>query len=95
MGKCLAQHKTEHDTPTSGKPELAPLPTLKDFEAAAAERGVDLELRSLGPLFWIEAKASADGSAGPPGKLLGKADGFVVPWPGGNILHIDTMRMAK
>jgi hypothetical protein len=95
MGKCLAQHKTEHDTPTSEKSELAPLPTLKDFEAAAAERGVTLEVRSLGPLFWIEAKASADGSAGPPGKLLGKADGFVLPWPGGNILHIDTMRMAK
>lgn len=89
---------TVEDTVTVEKArsqEQAPIPTFEDFVAAATEKGVTLSLSTLGPVFWIEAKAAVDGVGGPAGKLLGSVNGFVLPWPGGSILHLDTMRVAR
>ncbi|GAQ83448.1 hypothetical protein KFL_001480170 [Klebsormidium nitens] len=86
---------TLEKAPSAASLKQAPIPTFEDFVAAGTEKGVEISLNTLGPVFWIEAKAAVDGIGGPAGKLLGSVNGFVLPWPGGNLLHLDTMRVAR
>ncbi|KAJ1256321.1 hypothetical protein BS78_K046800 [Paspalum vaginatum] len=74
----------------------AALPTMADIMAASRAQGLRVRLRTAGPLFRVTAtttgtRGDEDGEA----VELGRAEGAVRPWPGGAVLHLDSMRMTR
>lgn len=57
--------------------------------AAARATGISLALTPTGPLFVVTAQEVATGA------LLGNAYGFIKPWIGGPILHLDSIQLTK
>uniref|UniRef100_A0ACD5TC71 Uncharacterized protein n=1 Tax=Avena sativa TaxID=4498 RepID=A0ACD5TC71_AVESA len=75
--------------PTPGTPTHL-FPTMADIMAASRAQGLRVSLRTVGPLFRVTA--TRDGAE----KVeLGRAEGAVLPWPGGNVLHLESMRMSR
>lgn len=59
--------------------------------AASRAQGLRMRLSTLGPLFSVTAtRVGGDGDV-----ELGRAEGAVRPWPGGSVLHLDSMRMSR
>ena len=68
-----------------------PLPTMADIMAASRAQGLHVRLRTVGPLF----RVTATHGEGEDAVELGRAEGGVRPWPGGAVLHLDSMRMTR
>jgi hypothetical protein len=62
---------------------------MPEILAAAREKGVIIELKTLGPLFSVTAKDTAGENN------LGSAHGIIRPWLPGKVLHLDSMRLEK
>ncbi|KAL6643266.1 hypothetical protein ACP70R_021447 [Stipagrostis hirtigluma subsp. patula] len=71
----------------------APLPTMADIMAVSRAQGLDVRLRTVGPFFRVTAAARGEGEG--DAVELGRAEGAVRPWPGGAVLHLDSMRMTR
>ncbi|GJM84353.1 hypothetical protein PR202_ga00013 [Eleusine coracana subsp. coracana] len=69
----------------------APYPTMGDIMAASRAQGLDVRLRTVGPFF----RVTATRGEGEDAVELGRAEGVVRPWPGGAVLHLDSMRMTR
>ncbi|XP_040384303.1 uncharacterized protein LOC102710441 [Oryza brachyantha] len=87
--------------PTTANPAAraaVPLPTMPDIMAASRAQGLRVRLTTLGPFFRVTA-ARRCGGGGREGEgeeeELGRAQGVVRPWPGGSVLHLDSMRMSR
>ncbi|WVZ88103.1 hypothetical protein U9M48_034656 [Paspalum notatum var. saurae] len=82
--------------PTASSP--AALPTMADIMAASRAQGLHVRLSTVGPLFRVTAtstRGAGDGEEGEAAVELGRAEGAVRPWPGGAVLHLDSMRMTR
>ncbi|WVZ88075.1 hypothetical protein U9M48_034628 [Paspalum notatum var. saurae] len=78
----------------------AALPTMADIMAASRAQGLRVRLSTAGPLFRVTATTCARGGTDEEGEKeeaveLGRAEGAVRPWPGGAVLHLDSMRMTR
>uniref|UniRef100_A0A0E0QY07 Uncharacterized protein n=1 Tax=Oryza rufipogon TaxID=4529 RepID=A0A0E0QY07_ORYRU len=73
-------------------------PTMADIMSASRAQGLRVRLTTLGPFFRVTAARRGGGSGG-EGETeeveLGRAQGVVRPWPGGAVLHLDSMRMSR
>lgn len=69
----------------------APLPTMEDIMASSRAQGMRVCLRTAGPFFRVTATRGEGGEA----VELGRAQGGIRPWPGGAVLHLDSMRMTR
>jgi len=69
----------------------ARLPTMADIMAASRAQGLRVCLRTAGPFFRVTATRGEWEDA----VELGRAEGGVRPWPGGAVLHLDSMRMTR
>ncbi|CAM0947209.1 unnamed protein product [Alopecurus aequalis] len=79
--------------PMPGRPTL---PTMADIMAASRAQGLSVRVRTLGPFFRITATRVCDGADNDEAAVeLGRAEGAVLPWPGGSLLHLDSMRMSR
>ncbi|EMS63174.1 hypothetical protein TRIUR3_09276 [Triticum urartu] len=64
---------------------------MADIMAASRAQGLRVRLSTVGPLFRVTAtRVGGDGDV-----ELGRAEGAVRPWPGGSVLHLDSMRMSR
>ncbi|XP_051195367.1 uncharacterized protein [Lolium perenne] len=82
--------------PTPGSPTHI-LPTMADIMAASGAQGLHVSVRTLGPFFRVTATRAGPEkeAAAAAGVELGRAEGAVLPWPGGSLLHLDSMRMSR
>ncbi|KAK3412281.1 hypothetical protein EUGRSUZ_I01062 [Eucalyptus grandis] len=64
-------------------------PTMTDIISASTAQNLDIELKTLGPLFRITAR-SLDAR-----QELGRAEGLIRVWTGGKILHLDSIRLRR
>ncbi|GJN20411.1 hypothetical protein PR202_gb07786 [Eleusine coracana subsp. coracana] len=78
-------------SPASPVARPAPYPTMGDIMAASRAQGLDVRLRTVGPFF----RVTATRGEGEDAVELGRAEGVVRPWPGGAVLHLDSMRMTR
>ncbi|BFI31675.1 hypothetical protein MPTK2_3g23960 [Marchantia polymorpha subsp. ruderalis] len=69
--------------------EDEPLPTMEEIQEVAAEQGLKIEVRTLGPWFQINLM-SADEKI-----TMGTAEGFETWWIEGKILHLESVRLTK
>uniref|UniRef100_A0A8I6Y8M1 Uncharacterized protein n=1 Tax=Hordeum vulgare subsp. vulgare TaxID=112509 RepID=A0A8I6Y8M1_HORVV len=77
--------------PSPPTPGTGRLPTMADIMAASRAQGLRMRLSTFGPLFRVTAtRVGGDGDV-----ELGRAEGAVRPWPGGAVLHLDSMRMSR
>ncbi|XP_048528677.1 uncharacterized protein LOC125508123 [Triticum urartu] len=77
--------------PSPPTPGTGRLPTMADIMAASRAQGLRVRLSTVGPLFRVTAtRVGGDGDV-----ELGRAEGAVRPWPGGSVLHLDSMRMSR
>ncbi|BAH94826.1 Os10g0351100 [Oryza sativa Japonica Group] len=71
---------------------------MADIMSASRAQGLRVRLTTLGPFFRVTAARRGGGSGG-EGETeeveLGRAQGVVRPWPGGAVLHLDSMRMSR
>ncbi|KAF0930579.1 hypothetical protein E2562_033577 [Oryza meyeriana var. granulata] len=81
-------------TPASPAARAAVLPTMADIMAASRAQGLRVRLSTLGPFFRVTA-ARRGGEGEEEEEELGRAQGVVRPWPGGAVLHLDSMRMSR
>ncbi|KAL6877597.1 hypothetical protein ACP4OV_012812 [Aristida adscensionis] len=80
----------------SARPAAAPLPTMADIMAASRAQGLRVRLSTAGPFFRVTAATTRGGGGGDEAVVeLGRAEGAVRPWPGGAVLHLDSMRMTR
>ncbi|KAL6623012.1 hypothetical protein ACP70R_032891 [Stipagrostis hirtigluma subsp. patula] len=82
--------------PSPARPAARPaasLPTMADIMVASRAQGLDVRLRTVGPFFRVTAAARGEGEG--DAVELGRAEGAVRPWPGGAVLHLDSMRMTR
>ncbi|XP_020677517.1 uncharacterized protein LOC110096085 isoform X1 [Dendrobium catenatum] len=80
-------HMALSSPPASSPPNL-PLPTMPEIIDSSRSQGLCLRLHTLGPFFRVTAE-------GLTGTELGKAEGFIHPWFGGKVLHLDSIRMKR
>jgi hypothetical protein len=78
-------------SPASPVARPAPYPTMEDIMAASRAQGLRVRLRKVGPFF----RVTATRGEGEDAVELGRAEGAVRPWPGGKVLHLDSMRMTR
>ncbi|KAE8788222.1 hypothetical protein D1007_37775 [Hordeum vulgare] len=77
--------------PSPPTPGTGRLPTMADIMATSRAQGLRMRLSTLGPLFRVTAtRVGGDGDV-----ELGRAEGAIRPWPGGAVLHLDSMRMSR
>ncbi|XP_017636074.1 uncharacterized protein LOC108478163 [Gossypium arboreum] len=65
------------------------MPSMSDILASSRAQNLDVQLRTLGPLFRITAKSLETN------RELGRAEGLVRVWFGGKILHLDSIRLNR
>ncbi|MBA0591685.1 hypothetical protein Gorai_008690 [Gossypium raimondii] len=65
------------------------MPSMSDILASSRAQNLDVQLRTLGPLFRITAKSLETN------RELGRAEGIVRVWFGGKILHLDSIRLNR
>lgn len=65
------------------------MPFMLDILASSRAQNLDVQLRTLGPLFRITAKSLETN------RELGRAEGLVRVWFGGKILHLDSIRLNR
>ncbi|KAG8091467.1 hypothetical protein GUJ93_ZPchr0012g19790 [Zizania palustris] len=84
-------------TPANPATRAAVLPTMADIMEASHAQGLRVRLSTLGPFFRVTAARRGGGGSGKEeeGEELGRAEGLVRPWPGGAVLHLDSIRMSR
>ncbi|KAB2050911.1 hypothetical protein ES319_A12G019500v1 [Gossypium barbadense] len=65
------------------------MPSMSDILASSRAQNLDVQLRTLGPLFRITAKSLETN------RELGRAEGLVRVWFVGKILHLDSIRLNR
>ncbi|KAL5225549.1 hypothetical protein ABZP36_012188 [Zizania latifolia] len=80
-------------TPANPAARAAVLPTMADIMVASHAQGLHVRLSTLGPFFRVTA--ARGGGRGKEEEELGRAEGLVRPWPGGAVLHLDSIRMSR
>jgi hypothetical protein len=69
---------------------------MADIMAASRAQGLSVRVRTLGPFFRVTAtRAGGEKEEEAAAVELGRAEGTVLPWPGGSLLHLDSMRMSR
>lgn len=76
---------------SAGRVDL--IPTMADIVAVSRAQGLNVRLRTLGPFFRVTMTRVDDEEK--EAVELGRAEGAVRPWPGGSVLHLDSMRMSR
>ncbi|XP_020580192.1 uncharacterized protein LOC110024517 [Phalaenopsis equestris] len=74
--------------PPTPSPPNVPFPTMLEISESSRSQGLCLRLQTLGPFFRVTAVGLA-------GTELGRAEGFIHPWFGGKVLHLDSIRMKR
>lgn len=67
----------------------AEFPTMSDILEASSRQKLDLQLKTIGPLFRITAKSLETQ------KELGRAEGIIRVWLGGKVLHLDSIKLRR
>jgi hypothetical protein len=68
---------------------------MADIMAVSRAQGLHVSVRTLGPFFRVTATRAGPEKEAAAGMELGRAEGAVLPWPGGSLLHLDSMRMSR
>ncbi|OAY85837.1 hypothetical protein ACMD2_19740 [Ananas comosus] len=74
------------------------VPTMADIMASSRSQGLHIELRTAGPFFRVHAVTSSPSSSSSSAAAeeeVGRAEGVIRPWIGGDVLHLDSMRMSR
>ncbi|KAH1072217.1 hypothetical protein J1N35_024545 [Gossypium stocksii] len=81
--------KTHLNTLQEAAKPYVNMPSMSDILSSSRAQNLDVQLRTLGPLFRITAKSLETN------RELGRAEGLVRVWFGGKILHLDSIRLNR
>ncbi|KAL9238541.1 hypothetical protein vseg_012945 [Gypsophila vaccaria] len=65
------------------------IPTMEDIQQSSRAQNLELNLKTLGPLFRVTATSSETK------RELGRAEGIIRVWLDGKILHLDSIRLNR